>query len=211
LKPTGQSCFIAYISGSSKSVYSLPPGRTKAEGQSPAGEACTREYLKKLNVPLPPQLVSSRSALLEFLASSDEKAIQEALLHETQETQLTELLEKQQGCKPETLLWVRGTIEQGEFGDIMRFGLGVQKAFSKAGWGTIGLKDTDGYDAAESNNYCVGLPGGVACIPWLNQQVAKCPNTKFILGGYSQGAMVSRICIAFANEAAKKQVKVSTI
>lgn len=111
-------------------------------------------------------------------------------------------------CKPETILWVRGTYEIGEFGNLVEIGKGIQKSFSGAGWGTIGLKDTDGYDAAGDNNYCVGLPGGYACIPWLNKQVERCPNTKFILGGYSQGAMVSRICIAFASDAAKKAVKV---
>jgi hypothetical protein len=205
----GQSCYIAYLSGSTKSVYKLPAGKTKAEGQDAKGEACTKDNLKKLNVTMPPQL-SSRTALLEFITSSDEAGFQGISMPEQPVNQLT-ALEKRQGCKPETLLWVRGTFETGEFGNIAKFGTTVQSTFSKAGWGTIGLKDTDGYDAAASNNYCVGLPGGVACVPWLNKQVANCPNSKFILGGYSQGAMVSRICIAFASPATRAKVKVSNI
>jgi hypothetical protein len=203
-----QSCFIAYMSGSSKSVYSLPPGQTKAEGQNEKGEACAKENLKKLGVTLPTRVASVRAFSVDLVRKPDVGASFNRSLSEVQGNDLTEL-EKRDGCKPETLLWVRGTYEKGEFGAIAKIGPGVQEAFSKAGWDTMGLKESDGYDAAPANNYCVGLPGGVACVPWLNSLAAKCPNTKFVLGGYSQGAMVSRICIAFANDAAKKAVKVS--
>jgi len=206
---SGQSCFISYVSGASKTPYKLPSDRTKAEGQNPTGEKCVREYLGKLNVPVPAGYATR--AAIEMLMPDAESVTASTRRSTVQKRDVDAEVNvegfDQADCKAQTLLWARGTYESGEFGQIANFGPNVQKAFSSAGWGTIGLKASDGYDAAAPNNYCVGLPGGYACIPWLNKQVARCPNTKFILGGYSQGAMVSRICIAFANDAAKKAVK----
>jgi cutinase len=169
--------------------------------------------LTKLNVPLPVEYfssstLSSKSIVYDYLSTPEE----EEGIHQKRDTSGNEShaptnLDKRDDCKPQTLLWIRGTYERGEFGNILDFGPNVRSAFSNIGWGTIGLKDTDGYDAAAANNFCVGLPGGYACIPWLNEQVARCPSTKFVLGGYSQGAMVARICIAFADEAARRAVR----
>jgi len=192
----GQSCQLAFRSGSTKSSYPLPT--EKLEGQNDKGDACAAKLLKDLGVKVP-----GLNRFLDFLTNS---TAEEAVRAETQESQLTKR-EIQAGCKPETLLYARGSIESGEFGNIAKIGATVQESFTKAGWDAIGLKKSDGYDAVMDNNFCAGLPGGVACIPWLNKHVADCPNTKFILGGYSQGAMVARICIAFANEASKKAVK----
>jgi len=207
---SGQSCFIGYISGASKSTYKLPSDRTKAEGQNPKGEKCVRDYLGKLNVPIP-AAYATRAAIRMLLPDAEDTIVEPqtvpALVEREVDSQEHVEEADQAGCKDKTILWARGTYESGEFGQLAGIGPGVQKAFSSAGWGTIGLKKEDGYDAAADNNYCVGLPGGYACIPWLNKQVARCPKTKFILGGYSQGAMVSRICVAFANDAAKKAVK----
>jgi hypothetical protein len=57
---------------------------------------------------------------------------------------------------------------------------------------------------------CIGLPGGTKCVEQLNSLAAKCPDTKIFTGGYSQGAMVARICTAYANEQARKQIAVSS-
>jgi hypothetical protein len=43
----------------------------------------------------------------------------------------------------------------------------------------------------------------------LNQAAIKCPNSSIFMSGYSQGAMVVRNGIAYADDAAKKRVKVS--
>jgi len=196
-----QSCLLAYRSGSTKSKYPLPAGVTKLEGQNDEGDACARKNLKELKVDVP-----GVSRFLELLTNS---TFNEGFLTETLGGRLASTMQQEQqaDCKPETLLYARGSAESGEFGNIKKIGLSISEAFTKAGWGAIGIKKTDGYDADMKNNFCAGLPGGVACIPWLNAQVARCPNTKFVFGGYSQGAMVARICIAFANDAAKKAVK----
>ena len=62
------------------------------------------------------------------------------------------------------------------------------------------------YTADLAGINCIGLPGGINCLKQLNALSAKCPNTKIVLSGYSQGAMVGRICAAFAGDAAKKQI-----
>lgn len=42
----------------------------------------------------------------------------------------------------------------------------------------------------------------------LNEAAAKCPTSKIFMSGYSQGAMVVRNGVAYANDAAKARVKV---
>lgn len=62
------------------------------------------------------------------------------------------------------------------------------------------------YTADLAGINCIGLPGGINCVKQINALAAKCPSTKIVLSGYSQGAMVGRICAAFAGDAAKKQI-----
>jgi len=45
------------------------------------------------------------------------------------------------------------------------------------------------YSADLSGINCNGLPGGIACVKQINALSAKCPNTKIVTSGYSQGAM----------------------
>lgn len=42
----------------------------------------------------------------------------------------------------------------------------------------------------------------------INDAAAKCPTAKLFVSGYSQGAMVARNGVAYANDAAKARVKV---
>lgn len=42
----------------------------------------------------------------------------------------------------------------------------------------------------------------------INQAAEKCPSSKIFVAGYSQGAMVVRNGVAYANDAAKAKVKV---
>lgn len=65
------------------------------------------------------------------------------------------------------------------------------------------------YQPDVPGDYCLGLPGGMVAKDTINGAVAKCPDAKIFVGGYSQGAMVARIGVAYASDAAKSHVKVS--
>lgn len=67
------------------------------------------------------------------------------------------------------------------------------------------------YQPTVSGDFCLGLPGGMVARDILNEAAAKCPTSKIFMSGYSQGAMVVRNGIAYANEAARAQVKVKPI
>ncbi|KAF2398085.1 alpha/beta-hydrolase, partial [Trichodelitschia bisporula] len=106
-------------------------------------------------------------------------------------------------CKPVTILFGRGTTESG-IPDALggTVGPALRTQATKKGWAIEGIK----YDASLAGIYCLGMPGGVACIDQLSKLVQRCPNTKVILSGYSQGAMVARICAAWSKEPAQKQI-----
>jgi len=108
-------------------------------------------------------------------------------------------LEKRQSCKAYTLIFARGTGEPGSMGSTvgpsLSSGLGAK-------WSTQGVS----YDASIAGDDCIGLPGGVACMKQLNKVASSCPTTKIIVSGYSQGAMVARNCVAFAEKKARDQV-----
>lgn len=131
-------------------------------------------------------------------------------LNETEtETETTEvdIIEKRAECKPWVLLYGRGTTESGELGATVGPALAAGLR-SDPKWHVKGLGSRDGYSADLGGIYCIGMPGGMACKNILEKMAAECPNTKFVTAGYSQGAMVARICVGYANEAAKKQVAV---
>jgi hypothetical protein len=104
-------------------------------------------------------------------------------------------------CAPNTLLFARGTTELGSLGSTvgpaLSSGLG-------SGWSVQGVD----YSADISGIYCLGMNGGLRCVDQVNKLAAQCPQTKIVLSGYSQGAMVVRICAAWADEKAKSQIKV---
>lgn len=108
-------------------------------------------------------------------------------------------------CTPYIMLYARGTTEAGELGatigPALKAGLMTDK-----NWSVVGIGPRDGYDASLSGIYCIGMPGGMACKGILEKMVVSCPNSKFVTAGYSQGAMVARICVAYASEAAKSKV-----
>jgi hypothetical protein len=190
-----------------------PTGGTKD------GDACIRRYSQQLGYALPPCLrdknpqvcdpsKSVRREVAEMSVTESESAdleIQDSPadlgLDEASENVL---LEKRQlgGCKKNTLLFARGTMETGTMG------ITVGPALSSAlgsDWAVEGVK----YDASMLGDYCVGLPGGTACKSQLEALATRCPNTKIVASGYSQGAMVARICSAFASDAAKQKIAVS--
>jgi Cutinase len=99
-------------------------------------------------------------------------------------------------------MFAKGTTEPGAFGmlvgPLLTTGLGF-------GWSSVGVS----YDADIPGDFCLGLPGGMVTRDMINQAAVKCPSSNIFLSGYSQGAMVVRNGLAYADEAAKSHVKVS--
>jgi hypothetical protein len=109
-------------------------------------------------------------------------------------------------CKPNILIFAKGTTETGEMG--ITVGPAIKTAIQSKGgssWAVVGVN----YNANSDGNYCVGLPGGMVAKEILESAASKCPSSKIFLSGYSQGAMVVRNAVAYSNEQARSQVKVS--
>ncbi|TLD38427.1 hypothetical protein E2P81_ATG00970 [Venturia nashicola] len=181
-----QSCWIASLSGSTNEVYSLHDGK-RPSGGSVAGDKCIGQQLKKLGQPMPPGLRGLRRR-------HDGDAINFDVA-ETAE------IEKRQsgGCKPYSMIFGRGTTEMGTMGSTV--GPMLSSALGRE-WHVEGVS----YSADMAGINCIGLPGGINCVKQIDALADKCPSTKIVLSGYSQGAMVGRICAAFASDAAKKQL-----
>jgi hypothetical protein len=105
------------------------------------------------------------------------------------------------GCYPYTLLFARGTSETGllggSVGPLLKSSLGPE-------WYVEGVA----YEANTEGIECLGMPGGVQCVKQIDELVERCPETTVVLGGYSQGAMVARVCAAFAGDDAKENIGV---
>jgi len=169
----GQSCVIADLSGSTGDPYdpsSAPSGGTDS------GDCCILTY----NPSAASVLYSEKPELKSECASSSK--YKRAGLPSSQISTA-----KRATCSPYTLIFARGTFEAGTLGDTvgpaLEFGLDAA-AFGK--WDIEGVS----YDASEAGDDCLGLPGGAAATSLLESYVSSCPDTKIILSGYSQGAMV---------------------
>jgi cutinase len=208
-------------------VYELPKGKSPV-GATAGGEKCIRDTIQKLGFDPQPlqsgQLLGSTSgggASTSSLGKGSKGRVSKGKIGFNRKEVFEMVssgnvdnlmngfdmtLEKRQGgCKPHTMIYARGTFEAGEFGMTvgpqLKGGLGND-------WATIGVKSSDGYYADYAGDMCVGLPGGAACKKVVDALGARCPNTKIVLSGYSQGAMVARICAAYANDSVKAQIKV---
>jgi len=248
-KCTGQSCYVASLSGSTENPYKIEGGR-KPTGGNAMGDTCIKNWYKKLGLPAPPGLKKyadlSPEEAYKYLVSDmkEERQIRRAARGEvgrrppaidvadeptsvvdslqtseletselqTSELQASELqsseveLEKRQGtCTPYILLYARGTTESGDLGMTVGPSLAAGLRGDK-NWSVRGINSRDGYAADLGGIYCIGMTGGMACKDILNKMSAQCPNSKFVTSGYSQGAMVARICVAFADESARAKV-----
>ncbi|KAK1585744.1 cutinase [Colletotrichum navitas] len=94
------------------------------------------------------------------------------------------------GCKAVTILFARGTTETGTLGTVV--GPGLQKALQSAlGADSVTVEgvaypaDTLGISAEATGSG----PGSTAMASQASEWFSKCPETKLILTGYSQGAM----------------------
>jgi len=103
-------------------------------------------------------------------------------------------------CAKNILIWAKGTLEPGAYGMV------VGPSFTSglpAGWTTYPVS----YDPDVPGDYCLGLPGGMVAKDIINQAAQKCPNSNLFVSGYSQGAMVARNGVAYADDSAKSHVK----
>jgi len=200
----GQSCYIAYLSGSTKTKYDLPKGSKQATGASASGEKCIRDNLAKLGITeLPRKYVDTMSP------GELRGAVEKVVMSETTPAVPPMRIEKRQGkggaCQSTIIIYARGTLEPGDLG--MSVGPALQTQAKSLGWGIRGVGSSQGYGAGIADDYCVGLPGGIACKKMLEKVSAECPNSNFVLSGYSQGAMVARICAAYQTPEVQKRIK----
>jgi len=188
----GQSCLAADAAGSTGKNPKVWP-----EGGGDADKRCIAKYnpamanmLKAANGPK--QSTGISSSLLGGINS-----IWRPL---TQMTGSTEKGKFTGNCAPNILIFAKGTFEPGAYGML------VGPSFTSGlptGWTTYPVS----YDPDVPGDYCLGLPGGMVAKDIINQAAEKCPDSNLFLSGYSQGAMVARNGIAYAEQKAKDHVK----
>lgn len=81
--------------------------------------------------------------------------------------------------------------------------------FLTSGWDATWTTYPVAYQPTVSGDFCLGLPGGMVAKDILNEAAEKCPNSKIFISGFSQGAMVVRNGVAYANDAARLRIKVN--
>ncbi|KAK4638306.1 Cutinase [Fulvia fulva] len=91
-------------------------------------------------------------------------------------------------CKSVTLLFARGTGETGTMGSVI--GPPLASALeSQLGADKVASEGVD-YAASAGGNANLGASGGPAMASQAQSILSSCPDTKLVLSGYSQGAMV---------------------
>ena len=108
----------------------------------------------------------------------------EAEVEESLDEQLTEIEVEVQPCTPYLAVTVRGTGEPKK-GQLLS---PVSRAISDARPDTVEIVDLD-YPASTEVHESAGL-GVFTLVKMLNQQALACPEQRFALLGYSQGALV---------------------
>jgi hypothetical protein len=104
-------------------------------------------------------------------------------------------------CTKNILIFAKGTMEPTEYGVTVG-------PLLKAGWDNTWSTVSVDYDPSVPGDYCVGLPGGFVAKDVINQAAKKCTDSNLFVAGYSQGAMVVRNGVAYADDSAKSHVKV---
>jgi hypothetical protein len=83
-------------------------------------------------------------------------------------------------CKPNSVLYARGTYEE-EKGWGFMVGPLIQKGLPD--W----YQEPVDYVSSKEGNFCLGLAGGYKAMNQLEKLAKRCPGTKIIFAGYSQG------------------------
>jgi len=205
-KCIGQSCYVASLSGSTEEPYKMQNGK-KPGGGNAIGDRCIKGWYSKLGMPPPQGLkrfgdYSQLEAYNDFMEATipaeTAAALQERALENEENTAAD-------SCTPYIMLYARGTTEAGDLGATVGPALKAGLLTDK-NWSVRGINSRDGYDASLNGIYCIGMDGGMACKKVLESMAASCPNSKFVTAGYSQGAMVARICVAYAKPEVKARV-----
>ncbi|KAL6233719.1 cutinase-domain-containing protein [Aspergillus navahoensis] len=91
------------------------------------------------------------------------------------------------GCKELTFIFARGTTEIGNMGTVV--GPKVGEALKSLTGNKAAIQGVD-YPADAAGNAALGGSGGPKMASLVETALKQCPDTKVVLGGYSQGAMV---------------------
>ncbi|EAW19003.1 carbohydrate esterase family 5 protein [Aspergillus fischeri NRRL 181] len=90
-------------------------------------------------------------------------------------------------CQPLTFIFARGTSELGNMGSIA--GPPVATKLRSLLNNKVVVQGVD-YPASIEGNAMLGAAGGPTMASLVKQALSQCPDTKVVVGGYSQGAMV---------------------
>jgi hypothetical protein len=104
---------------------------------------------------------------------------------------VADLTKRQGGCKKVHFIFARGSTEQGTMGSTVgpAFSRALQSKFGAANVGTEGVKyPADIAGAFSGGTNPSGSQGAIRMASMAKAVMSKCPNTRIILGGYSQGA-----------------------
>ena len=182
-KCSGQSCYAAVLGASTGETFKIQNGK-KPTGGTAAGDRCIKQYYQKLGLPPPEGIrrmrrgdASGTSDIVHDLPVS--RSPEAASVLETVDNRKRQLLGGG-ACKTNSLVFARGTLETGTMG--ITVGPALNAALG-SDWHVEGVS----YDASMAGDYCLGLPGGYKCTQQLDALAAKCPQTKIIVSGYSQG------------------------
>lgn len=196
----GQSCFVADASGSTGRPLKLKP-----EGGDDQDIKCIAHYNPAISAALATQdfpTVEKQPTGFHSALMSGLDSLWRPVVNYWGATDKGTFNGK---CTPNIVIFARGTFEPGELGAFV--GPPLIKALEKddfSQWSLVGVP----YDANVPGDYCLGLPGGMVARDMINQAAKKCPTSQLFLSGYSQGAMVARNGIAYADPAAKTHIKV---
>jgi len=111
------------------------------------------------------------------------------------------------GCRPVIFFWARGSTELGNMGSTVGppTGEGLKRAF---GGSNVAVEGID-YPALISTNL---LPGGAdlggirEMKDLINESTRRCPNSKIVVGGYSQGAALCHRAIEDLSDSVKARI-----
>ncbi|KAM5443500.1 putative cutinase [Microsporum ferrugineum] len=91
-------------------------------------------------------------------------------------------------CQPLTMIFARGTNEGGNMGKVIGRPLA---AALRAQTGNKVIIQGVNYEATPEGNLLLGLNGGPIMSQLVGKSLEQCPDSKVVLAGYSQGAMVT--------------------
>lgn len=112
-------------------------------------------------------------------------------------------------CKPVTLIFARGTFELSNMGSVVGPSLAsdLGKAIGSGGTDELAVQGVNyAADVAGIFAEIAGGAGTAAMLAEAKQALSKCPQTKLVLSGYSQGAMLVHNTVGKMQAAEKERV-----